>query len=111
MKTEQQYADDLIEKYYKTDPCGNHMLSTVVSNICIHLSLRCAIIDVENTIEALDKVELVSRRYYRSGEFGDDKLGKEIMDSDINNDGKDYIAISNNITYYQNVLQILKDKL
>ncbi len=74
-KTENEYAEALIEKY-------NEVLSsvdTLSSDI-----IGCAIIDVENTIEALDEICIL--------QYGHNKI-------DIGQ------------FYYQNILQILKDKL
>lgn len=106
-ETELEYANRLIDKYNISRESVDEYYTMTKYQI-----IKCAIQDVENTIEALDKCQLVHRRYYMNGGgFGDDNLGKEITDPDINNDGRNYIAISNDIYYYQNVLQILKDKL
>ena len=68
MKTPQQYADELIGKYYLED--------LIDSNLAVY----CAIIDVQNTIEAINP-------------YPDSNYASE------------------NIEYYKQVLQILKDKL
>lgn len=47
MKTPEQYADELIKIYYK-------LFSNSVSLITFDRSIRCAIIDVRNIIEAID---------------------------------------------------------
>jgi hypothetical protein len=48
MKTEQQYADELIDKYKELTKYGHW-------DDCIN----CAIIDVTNTIEAMSKMKLI----------------------------------------------------
>lgn len=107
MKQTEQYANELIERYNKV-MIGFALISIRNNSRFILLAIQ----DVENTIEALDKVQIVHRRYcLNGGGFGDDMLGKEITDPDINNDGRNYYAISNELDYYKNVLQILKDKL
>lgn len=69
-----EYAEELIEQYmYRCYECDT-----------FNRAINCAIIDVENTIEALTELT--------SGHYTDELL-------------------TNSITYYQTVLQILKDKL
>lgn len=68
MKTPQQYADELVDKYYKL--IGSK-----------YYAFKCAIIDVQNSIEALEYQE----------EAEGTTFGK--------------------LDYYKQVLQILKDKL
>lgn len=76
MKTELEYANELIEKHnYKCFECNYDWKA-----------INSAIIDVENTIEALNLIEIQA-----SGNY--------------------YCNLLNLIKYYQNVLQILKDKL
>jgi hypothetical protein len=50
MKTEQQYVNDLIGKYLNV-PCvsGNYLMSG-------YMSIQCAKIDVQNTIDALNEL-------------------------------------------------------
>lgn len=81
-KTESEYAEVLIEKYRNIDCCNNHIYSYEDGNICNHLAIQCAIIDVTNTIEALDSLQ----------------SNRNVQWNKLN-------------TYYQNVLQIIKDKL
>ena len=69
MKTELEYADELIEKY------GLNVFNNFDYIIAVNNSIKCAIIDVENTINALGNLTGIR------------------------------------VEYYQNVLQILKDKL
>jgi hypothetical protein len=73
MKTENDYADYLIDKYKELTKYGHW-------DDCI----KCAIIDVTNTIEALTELTC--------GNYTDELL-------------------VNQLEYYNNVLQILKDKL
>lgn len=68
MKTEKEYADELIDKYYKL--IGYKIYS-----------IKCATIDVTNTIDALRNISFKSKIDLKR------------------------------IEYYQAVLQILKDKL
>ena len=75
MKTELEYADELIEKY------GLNVFNNFDYIIAVNNSIKCAIIDVENTIEAMSQMKLI---------FSD----RELI-----------------LKYYKNVLQILKDKL
>jgi hypothetical protein len=44
----------------------------------------------EQIVEAVDSVELVNRRYYKDGTFGDDKAGKEVPCEE----GREYIGLS-----------------
>ena len=81
-QTEQKYAEALIQKYRNIDCCDNHIHSYEDGNICNHLAIQCAIIDVENTLEALDSLQ----------------SNRNIQWNKLN-------------TYYKNVLKILKDKL
>jgi hypothetical protein len=79
MKTEQQYADELIEKHVKN----------LIVNSSDHfnygsVSVKCAIIDVTNTIEAIEDILI--------REYG-------------------HCLIDMGQVYYKTVLTILKDKI
>lgn len=80
-QTEEQYANELIDKYRKLAKMWDcyHDVPLEDKN-----DIQCAIIDVENTIEALRKI-----------------LNKTIHPE----------LIQGWINYYNGVLQILKDKL
>lgn len=77
MKTEKQYADELVEMY---KPLSFDKLDEINNTFSIH----CAINDVTNTIKALTELT--------SGHYTDELL-------------------TNSITYYQTVLQMLKERL
>ncbi len=81
MKTALEYADELIEKY------GLNVFNNFDYIIAVNNSIKCAIIDVENTINALNEQYI-----------------------EIWGKSKDWKYTEHN-TYYNNVLQILKDKL
>jgi hypothetical protein len=51
----------------------------------------------EQLIKAVDSIELVNRRYYKDGTFGDDKAGKEIQMT-----GREYIGLSTDGKAYYN---------
>lgn len=51
----------------------------------------------EQIIKAVDSIELVNRRYYKDGTFGDDKAGKEIQMT-----GREYIGLSTDGKAYYN---------
>jgi hypothetical protein len=74
-KITQQYADELVEKYYFLKDKNDYYTMSK------YKAIQCAIIDVENTIIALEYQEAAEGTTF----------------------GK--------LEYYQQVLQILKDKL
>lgn len=75
MKTELEYVDELIEKYYQLSP------KEYGTSRAMQYGIECAIIDVENTIKAFNKL-----------------------------DGWTKLQVESEIGYYEKVLKILKDK-
>ena len=54
-----------------------------------HIFQQAEAMEWEQIVNAVDSIEIVNRRYYKDGTFGDDKVGKEIQMT-----GREYIGLS-----------------
>lgn len=104
MTPQEKYAEDLI-KQYQDVPIDHLYLGPVYMGY--KAAVKCAFIDVDNTIKSLNSCELVNRIHHKDGNIYDSKIGQEIKYDDSN----DYIGIFNNVEFYKEVKQILENKL
>lgn len=66
MKTEQQYTDELIEKYSNIENMGlfsDNGFSTWSTLVLEKQAIQCAKIDVQNTIDAVLDIALQSKQH------------------------------------------------
>jgi hypothetical protein len=89
MKTKQTAMQELIKEMESLKTNKPYVNPQNALRDCLSLAYLKIGMEKEQVIDAVDSIEIVNRRYYKDGTFGDDKVGKEIQVT-----GREYIGLS-----------------